>query len=446
MTSFSANTIKNSSINERAVYLMTQSNILSNQIAPNYYGIQKENTKAYIEELIKGFSMDINARYLLLDVRGNVQADAYDDRVNTNLIAVPEVRSAIYGENSSKVYKLPNGENVIYVAVPVMDGSTVIGVILASDSIDDIIANVNKTMSRVFLLSLLGLVITGLISFLFADVISKPIEHMRVLVNDFSKGKFDTRIPIDSNDEVGQLGETFNDMAAQIHQVDENRKQFVSNVSHELRTPLTSLNIISESLLLQDHWEEPVYREFLSDIESEVKRLNQIIDSLLYLVDVEGKELKMEYQLCYINYLIENVLKHLKPIADQKHITLNFEEYEKVQILVDQGKIQQCFINIINNAIKYTPDGGKVAVRLTSDKNEVVIAVADTGIGIPSEDVPKIFDRFFRVDRARARTTGGSGLGLSIVKQIVMLHNGNIHVESEVNVGTNVYIHLPNRT
>lgn len=445
MSSFMANTIKNSSINERAVYLMTQSNILSNQIAPNYYGIQKENTKTYIEELIKGFSMDINARYLLLDIRGNVQADAYDDRVNTNLIAVPEVRAAIYGENSSKVYKLPNGENAIYVAVPIMDRNTVIGVILASDSIDDIIDNVNKIMSRVFFLSTLGLLITGFISFVFADVISKPIEMMRGLVNDFSKGKFDTRIQIDSYDEIGQLGETFNDMAAQIHQVDENRKQFVSNVSHELRTPMTSMNIIAESLLQQEHWDEAVYREFLGDIESEVKRLNQIIDSLLYLVDVEKKELKMDYQLCYINYLVQNVMKHLKPIADQKQISLNFEEYEKVQILVDQGKIQQCLINIINNAIQYTPEGGSVTIQLTQDKNEVLIGVKDTGIGIPEEDIPKVFDRFYRVDRARARATGGSGLGLSIVKQIVMLHNGSIHVESTVNVGTTVYIHLPNR-
>lgn len=424
---------------------MTQSNILSNQIAPNYYGIQKENTKTYIEELIKGFSMDINARYLLLDIRGNVQADAYDDRVNTNLIAVPEVRAAIYGENSSKVYKLPNGENAIYVAVPIMDRNTVIGVILASDSIDDIIDNVNKIMSRVFFLSTLGLLITGFISFVFADVISKPIEMMRGLVNDFAKGKFDTRIQIDSYDEIGQLGETFNDMAAQIHQVDENRKQFVSNVSHELRTPMTSMNIIAESLLQQEHWDEAVYREFLGDIESEVKRLNQIIDSLLYLVDVEKKELKMDYQLCYINYLIQNVLKHLKPIADQKQISLNFEEYEKVQILVDQGKIQQCLINVINNAIQYTPEGGSVTIQLTQDKNEVLIGVKDTGIGIPEEDIPKVFDRFYRVDRARARTTGGSGLGLSIVKQIVMLHNGSIHVESTVNVGTTVFIHLPNR-
>ncbi len=445
MTSFMANTIKNSSINERSVYLMTQSNILSNQIAPNYYGIQKENTKTYIEELIKGFSMDINARYLLLDIRGNVQADAYDDRINTNLIAVPEVRAAIYGENSSKTYRLPNGERVIYVAVPVMDRNTVIGVVLASDSIDDIVENVNKIMSRVIFLSLLGLLITGFISFVFADIISKPIEHMRILVNDFSKGKFDTRIQIDSYDEMGQLGETFNDMAAQIQQVDENRKQFVSNVSHELRTPLTSLNIISESLLLQPHWEEGIYREFLGDIESEVKRLNQIIDSLLYLVDVEKKELKIDHQLCYINYLVQNVLKHLNPIANKKGVTLNFEEYEKVQILVDQGKIQQCLINIISNAINYTPENGHVTVKLMSDKNEIVISINDTGIGIPEEDIPKIFDRFYRVDPARARTTGGSGLGLSIVKQIVMLHNGSINVESTVNVGTTVFIHLPNR-
>jgi len=140
---------------------------------------------------------------------------------------------------------------------------------------------------------------------------------------------------------------------------------------------------------------------------------------------------------------VENVIKQLDPLAKKKNIQLNFDESDKIQIEIDKGKIQQCFINILGNAIKYTPEGGTVDVDLYRIKENVVIRISDSGIGIPDEDLPHIFDRFHRVDKARARATGGTGLGLAIAQQIVQLHQGRIYAESELNVGTKMYIVLP---
>jgi len=265
------------------------------------------------------------------------------------------------------------------------------------------------------------------------------------LVRSFSRGNFGVSIKIEANDEIGQLAESFNDMASKINQVDEQRRKFVSNVSHELRTPLTSMKIISETLLHQPSWDESVYREFMQDIDGEVSRLNRIVDSLLYLVDLERDELVLETQITYLNYVVHNVVRNLKPIADQKHIRIEIEERDRLQFHMDQGKIQQCLINLVSNAIKYTPENGKIRISVFREINDACVSISDTGIGIPEKDLNHIFDRFYRVDRARARTTGGSGLGLSIAKQIVTLHGGDIQVSSVINTGSTFTVRLPIR-
>lgn len=425
--------------------MLTQVNILSNQITPNFYGIQMENTRTYLQDLIKGYSLDINARILLLDNTGTVLIDSYDAMLGENFIALTEVQSALEGYDSNQVYKLPNGENVMYVGVPISERNEVMGVVLASSSIDDLLQNVNLTLRRVALLSGIGLLFTGMVAFLFAQVIASPIEKMIQLVRSFSRGNFGVSIKIEANDEIGQLAESFNDMASKINQVDEQRRKFVSNVSHELRTPLTSMKIISETLLHQPSWDESVYREFMQDIDGEVSRLNRIVDSLLYLVDLERDELVLETQITYLNYVVHNVVRNLKPIADQKHIRIEIEERDRLQFHMDQGKIQQCLINLVSNAIKYTPENGKIRISVFREINDACVSISDTGIGIPEKDLNHIFDRFYRVDRARARTTGGSGLGLSIAKQIVTLHGGDIQVSSVINTGSTFTVRLPIR-
>lgn len=443
--SFIGSTLRTTYIRDRNISLLTQVNILSNQITPNFYGIQMENTRTYLQDLIKGYSLDINARILLLDKTGTVLIDSYDAMLGENFIALTEVESALEGYDSNQVYKLPNGENVMYVGVPISERNEVMGVVLASSSIDDLLQNVNLTLRRVALLSGMGLLFTGMVAFLFAQVIASPIEKMIQLVRSFSRGNFGVSIKIEANDEIGQLAESFNDMASKINQVDEQRRKFVSNVSHELRTPLTSMKIISETLLHQPSWDESVYREFMQDIDGEVSRLNRIVDSLLYLVDLERDELVLETQITYLNYVVHNVVRNLKPIADQKHIHIEIEERDRLQFHMDQGKIQQCLINLVSNAIKYTPENGKIRISVFREINDACISITDTGIGIPEKDLNHIFDRFYRVDRARARTTGGSGLGLSIAKQIVTLHGGDIQVSSVINTGSTFTVRLPIR-
>lgn len=443
--SFIGSTLRTTYIRDRNMSLLTQVNILSNQITPNFHGIQLENTRTYLQDLIKGYSLDINARILLLDHNGMVLIDSYDAMLGQNFNALTEVKSALEGYDSNQVYSLPSGENVMYVGVPISDRNEVMGVVLASSSIDDLLQNVNLTLRRVALLSGIGLLFTGMVAFLFAQVIASPIEKMIQLVRSFSRGNFGVSIKIEANDEIGQLAESFNDMASKINQVDEQRRKFVSNVSHELRTPLTSMKIISETLLHQPSWDESVYREFMQDIDGEVSRLNRIVDSLLYLVDLERDELVLETQITYLNYVVQNVVRNLKPLADQKSIHIEVEERERLQFHMDQGKIQQCLINLVSNAIKYTPENGKIKISVFRETTDACVTIADTGIGIPEKDLSHIFDRFYRVDRARARTTGGSGLGLSIAKQIVTLHGGDIQVSSVINAGSTFTIRLPIR-
>jgi signal transduction histidine kinase len=443
--SFIGSTLRTTYIRDRNMSLLTQVNILSNQITPNFYGIQLENTRTYLQDLIKGYSLDINARILLLDNNGTVLIDSYDAMLGQNFNALTEVKSALEGYDSNQVYSLPSGENVMYVGVPISDRNEVMGVVLASSSIDDLLQNVNLTLRRVALLSGIGLLFTGMVAFLFAQVIASPIEKMIQLVRSFSRGNFGVSIKIEANDEIGQLAESFNDMASKINQVDEQRRKFVSNVSHELRTPLTSMKIISETLLHQPSWDESVYREFMQDIDGEVSRLNRIVDSLLYLVDLERDELVLETQITYLNYVVQNVVRNLKPLADQKHIHIEVEERDRLQFHMDQGKIQQCLINLVSNAIKYTPENGKIRISVFRETTDACVTIADTGIGIPEKDLSHIFDRFYRVDRARARTTGGSGLGLSIAKQIVTLHGGDIQVSSVINTGSTFTVRLPIR-
>lgn len=443
--SFLGSTLRTSYIRDRNLSLLTQVNILANQITPNFYGIEMENTRTYLQDLVKNYSLDINARILLLDLSGKVLIDSYDAMTGRDFSALTEVQSAILGYDSNQVYKLPNGENVMYVGVPISDRNEVMGVLLASSSIDALLETVSLTLRRVALLSGLGLLFTGMVAFLFAQVIASPIEKMIQLVRSFSRGNFGVSIKIGANDEIGQLAESFNDMAAKISQVDEQRRKFVSNVSHELRTPLTSMKIISETLLHEPSWDESVYREFLQDIDGEVTRLNHIVDSLLYLVDLEREELVLETQITYLNYVVHNVIRRLKPIADQKGILIEVQERDKLQFYMDQGKIQQCLINLVSNAIKYTPENGAVTIAIFREFGDACVEIRDTGIGIPEKDLAHIFDRFYRVDRARARTTGGSGLGLSIARQIVTLHGGDIQVSSILNKGSTFTVRLPVR-
>lgn len=223
--------------------------------------------------------------------------------------------------------------------------------------------------------------------------------------------------------------------------LDRMRKQFVADVSHELRTPITTIKTYSETLLDVD--DESIKKEFLSVIIKECDRMTRLISDLLYLSRLDSGENILRIEEINVSELVRYVCKKMRIHAKKKHQTLLCKVQENVVIDADRDKLEQVLINLINNAIVYVQEGGRIEVGLNMNKEHVKITVEDNGPGIPEEDLPRIFERFYRVDKARSRSLGGSGLGLSIADEIVKAHGGKILVESKEGVGTKFTVVLP---
>ncbi len=444
MISSIKNVLITNGINDMKIHLEAQARIVADEIVKDFNRLDISSTRNYMRELMKKYSLDLDARILIVDSHSIVQLDSYDKFGGRDFSSLSVLMSSLNGQVDSEVYQIDEtGERLMYVSVPVYVDDKVVGAVLISYSADYIFDKAYTDIGRIFLLSVIGIIILGMMGFMFADFFATPVEDMTDSIRAISRGEYHRRVEVNGRDELANLGNAYNMMLTQLEQVDKRRKQFVSNVSHELRTPMASMKIISETLLASEHWEEEVYRDFLSDVDIEITRLNEIIDSLLYLVEIEKKELQLTYTLHYVNDTVDSVIHKLKPLADRKNIEIHFNHNKDVQIKIDYGKIQQCLINILSNAIKYTPENGQIVIDSKQEKNNVIISIMDTGYGIPEEDLPYIFDRFHRVDKARARETGGWGLGLSIAQQIVHLHQGDIKVMSEVGVGTTMAVILP---
>ncbi|MGX8794638.1 sensor histidine kinase [Fusibacter sp. JL298sf-3] len=430
-----------SNVEEAKNNLILHSGNIATQLAPFLINFDNPSTNRYVEDLIKQSSFEFRARIIITDTDKKVLIDSYD-QLTDDAVNIVEIDRAISGYDMTNIY-MYEGQHILYAAVPIIDRNVVVGAVFMSVEADEIFDSVNQIIENLLLIFSAAVLISFFISFIFAQIISKPVERLTDSVKTITQGKYDTKVEIMGDDEIGALSEAFNIMTTKLSQVDEMRKKFVSNVSHELRTPMTSMKIVSDTLLSSPSWDEAVYREFMQDINTEIDRLNKIIDSLLYLVRIEKEDLELDYSQTYINYILEWVIKTINPIATSKNVKLDLVANQKVQMNLDQDKMQQCLLNIIGNAVKYTPEGGRVWIELEATKSEVRLYINDNGIGIPEKDIPFVFDRFYRVDEARARKTGGTGLGLSIAQQIVQLHNGTIKVNSEVNKGTTVCIYLP---
>ena len=226
--------------------------------------------------------------------------------------------------------------------------------------------------------------------------------------------------------------------------LEDSRQEFVSNVSHELKTPMTSMKVLADSLIQQgDQVPAELYREFMQDIVAEIDRENVIISDLLSLVKLDKKAAQLQITTVSINELLEIIMKRLKPLALQRNIELIFESFRPVTAEIDEVKLSLGLTNLIENGIKYNKDDGWIRVTLNADHKYFYVKVADSGVGIPEDCQDQVFDRFYRVDKARSRDTGGTGLGLAITKSVVSLHNGEIKLYSKVGEGTTFTLRVP---
>ena len=223
------------------------------------------------------------------------------------------------------------------------------------------------------------------------------------------------------------------------------RKDFVANVSHELRTPITSIMGFAETLVDGAKDEQEALDNFLEIIYEESKRMKLLIDDLLILSNLEQDEYTLEVSDVNMNELLKEVTPIIDQLAERQKLSFTVQMEEMIRLEADKEKVKQLLINLLANAVNYTPEDGKVILKIDDKDDYIRIRVQDTGIGIEQEQIRRIFERFYRVDKARSRNTGGTGLGLAIVKHIVEGHRGSITIDSELSKGTSFTIYLPEK-
>ena len=269
----------------------------------------------------------------------------------------------------------------------------------------------------------------------------KPVEKMTKIVKNITINALDTRLDISgSQDELKELAETFNNMLDRIQQSYELQNRFVSDASHELRTPIS---VIAGYVNLLDRWgknDKAVLDESIEAIKSESESMKNLIENLLFLARGDKNIAKIQIHHFYINELIEEVIKETK-LIDTEH-DISSRVTTPIQINADRKLIKQALRIFIDNSIKYTQPGGKIIINCLNENKQALITIEDNGIGISKEDLPNIFNRFYRADKSRTKETGGTGLGLSIAKWIIQKHKGYIEVESRVSLGTTIRIVL----
>jgi len=225
--------------------------------------------------------------------------------------------------------------------------------------------------------------------------------------------------------------------------LDSMRKQFVADVSHELRTPLTTIKSYVETLM-SDDIDDNARNRFLQVVNKEVDRMVRLVKDLLLLSNLDSNKYAMKKETIDLKKMLTDVVSNMRLLAYNKSQQLYTKFCEEdITVEGDADKLEQVFINVINNSIKYTPNNGKIEISAALVGDKAIVTITDNGIGIPREDIEKVFERFYRVDKARSRELGGTGLGLSICKEIVSAHKGTIEIESELNRGTSVRICLP---
>lgn len=246
--------------------------------------------------------------------------------------------------------------------------------------------------------------------------------------------------PTSGEDGIGALA-VLHDMTA-ARQLDAVRRDFVANVSHEFRTPLSSIKAMAETILLRSK-DMSVARKFAESIVNEADRMKDLADDLLSLATIESGRRRLRSESVNLTKVVEDVFDRLRPTAEKRLIELTSNVTEGSSVLADYDSVAQIFLNLVDNAIKYNREGGRVEISAEAKAEHVAIRISDTGIGIPEEDLPRVFERFYRVDKARSRESGGTGLGLSIVKHLTELLGGGVSITSEVGTGTTVTVTLP---
>ncbi len=427
-------------ISERRIRLLTEARITADAVSP-------EQDEA-VGKVLEGFARRFGGRILFTDRAERVRADSLQfsspemSLVNTQM-DLDEVRSALGGDAQASVYQLSSGEYVLYAAAPVVRAGEIQGTVLISSSLAPVMEALSLLVRRLVLTGL-GIVAVFLaVTWYLALRLTSPLEDLTQAARLLGSGNLDSRVQIRLRDEVGDLAQTFNQMADQVQEHDLAQRQFISDASHELRSPVSSALLLVDAIDAQAKDPQPL----LGRLREQLERMGRLVNQLLELARLAEWETAPgeggEPEYADVSHVVNRVYRRMEPVAESKKVQIQRGIVGNPVATGEEENLERIVQNLVENAIKYTPPGGTVRISAVHDSDDqVVLHIADDGVGIPSDALPHIFDRFYRADPSRSREQGGFGLGLAIVRRRVEAMGGNVEVDSKTDQGTCFTIRL----
>ena len=382
------------------------------------------------------------SRILVTDSAGKVLYDTRETGGAVGQYALyTEIVQALMGNDAfSCIFK--NGAFRSRASSPVLYQNQIIGAVYAYEYDTEQAALLEGLQGNLLRLSgVIGVVVLGL-SLVLSKALTKKIGLLLTAIRKVREGAYSHRAEIGGRDEIAQIGEEFNSLTDRLQTTENARRRFVSDASHELKTPLAAIRLLTDSILQTDSIDPETTREFVSDIGQEAERLSRITEDLLRLTRLDSSVLDAASAVDVLPVL-EQVLRMMGLVAQEKGVDLTYDAAEGCAVLSSKDELHQVIYNLVDNAVKYTPAGGAVQVSLKRQEGQVILSVADNGNGIPEADLPRIFERFYRVDKARSRAAGGTGLGLSIVSDTVRQRGGTVEVANRPEGGAVFTVRWP---
>jgi two-component system phosphate regulon sensor histidine kinase PhoR len=404
---------------------------------------------------LQEFAHSANLRLTLIDVRGRVlfESDLPYNKLQSmeNHLHRQEVQEALRdGSGSSSRRSATIDAEMLYLAKRVdarllsLAGEADIVILRVGLPMTQVEAVLHDIQSKIIIASSIMLSIVVGMTIIVSGRLARPIKEISTIAEQIRSGNLERRIPVRSRDEFGQLAGSLNGMVDKLRddleklkKLEKIRSEFLGNVSHELRTPIFAIQGMLETLLAGAIEDEEVGRSFVERALSNTQRLNTLLGDLIEISRIESGEMKMSFRYFPIHELLEHVVSEAGETARQRHVALELmPKGPSVDVLGDKERVKQAMLNLLDNAIKYNKPGGRVTISYQETDIGLKISVEDTGIGIPGEHLPRVFERFYRVSKERSREAGGTGLGLAIVKHIIEAHGSKIDVRSKVGEGS----------
>lgn len=393
------------------------------------------------ERLLRGFSQNSAAQVQIIDASGRLLQDNVNVQALGSQIDYPDVRQARDGAMGIwRGTSASTGESLLAVSYPLVTDGKTVGVVRYVASLTGTIATIRWIAALCIAAGLLVVAIVAVVSLFLSRTITGSIQELKLAADQMAEGNLSARAEKRYKDELGALADTLNTMASRLQRSDQLKNEFISSVSHEIRTPLTSIKGWTVTLKAAGGDSKALLEEGLDVIESESDRLTELVDELLDFSKLANGKITLSRAPVPIPELLQHVGIQLAPRAARLGLVLEIKAGDDLPVIdADANRLKQVLLNLLDNAIKFTPPGGTITMRADTLKEYIVLTVEDTGAGIPEADIGNVLQKFYKGSNSGA----GSGLGLSICHEIVKLHGGYLKIESEPGRGTKIQAFLP---